>query len=155
MIYVLYGQPGSGKTTLANCLKEHLVKKIIQSAAYSPKIPVIIDGDKFRKIFNNTDYSKKGREYNIRALNAVATYISKVDSKDVIVSLVNPYHNLRQELADAAPVTQVLLETNRDLRKEYHVEDFEKGSPDVTINTNGSTEDTFNSLLLKLSNYIE
>tara|TARA_R100000808_G_C2152529_1_gene162020 strand:+ start:4310 stop:4777 length:468 start_codon:yes stop_codon:yes gene_type:complete len=155
MIYVLYGQPGSGKTTLANCLKEHLVKKIIQTAVYSPKIPVIVDGDEFRKIFTNTDYSKKGREDNIRAANAVATYISKADSKDVIMSLVNPYCNLRQELADTAPAIQILLETNRDLRKEYHVEDFERGSPDITINTNDSTEEAFNSLLLKLSNYIE
>ena len=60
MIYVLYGQPESGKTTLAKLLKDHLTKEIIASAVYSPKLPVIIDGDEFRKVFNRTDYSKKG-----------------------------------------------------------------------------------------------
>ena len=71
MIYVLYGQPGSGKTTLSNKLKEKIM--------YDPAgcDPEIIDGDEFRELFNQADYSKIGRENNIKAANIVATYISK------------------------------------------------------------------------------
>jgi adenylylsulfate kinase-like enzyme len=148
MIYILYGQPGSGKTTLANHLKDHLVKKLIQSAVYSPKIPVIIDGDEFRKIFNSVDYSKKGRENNIRAANTVATYISKAESKDVIMSLVNPYKQLRVELKAHNPqVTEILLQSKRALRKEYHVDFFEKGDPDYFLVTDEAEEKTFKKLL--------
>ena len=44
MIYVLYGQPGSGKTTLGKLLAELL------------DTPFIIDGDEFRGMFKNIDY---------------------------------------------------------------------------------------------------
>ena len=53
MIVVLFGQPHSGKTTLA----EKLAEKLIDSE--------IIDGDKFREAFKNTDYSKEGRIKNL------------------------------------------------------------------------------------------
>ena len=141
MIYVLYGQPGSGKTTLGELLANHLITQHH------------IDGDEFRKIFHNTDYSTAGRRDNIKTANDVARYINEAYYGPVVMSLVNPYHDLRQELADSVPIVQVLLETDRTLRKEYYATDFEKGNPDVTINTNGSTEDTFNLLLLELSNY--
>tara|TARA_Y100001963_G_scaffold71198_1_gene99024 strand:- start:1346 stop:1807 length:462 start_codon:yes stop_codon:yes gene_type:complete len=147
MIYILYGQPASGKTTLAKLLKDYLTRQIIASAVYSPKLPVIIDGDEFRKIFRHTDYSKKGREINIRSANTVATYISNVDSKDVIMALVNPYKNLRDELKENnLKVTEILLHSNRDLRKEYHVEDFEIGKPDLRLNTDSSVEITWKKL---------
>ena len=110
MIYILYGQPGSGKTTLGKLLAEHL------------ETPFIIDGDEFREMFANKNYGRKGREENIRNANAVATYLDK-KGKDgnwkaiyindeenswksrlvnkethVIISLVNPYESLRNEL---------------------------------------------------------
>ena len=74
MIYVLYGQPGSGKTTLSQLLCKHIHHQPQGNEA------VIIDGDRFRKIFKQTDYSPKGRKNNIRAANTVATYISQVKS---------------------------------------------------------------------------
>ena len=65
MIYVLYGQPGSGKTSLGKLLANHL------------DTPFIIDGDEFREMFTNKNYGKEGREENIRNANAVATYLNK------------------------------------------------------------------------------
>ena len=148
MIYVLYGQPASGKTTLANCLRDHLIKGMVRSAIYSPKLPVIIDGDEFREVFDNKDYSRKGRENNIRSANTIATYISKVESKDVIIALVNPYEYLRKELKNnnQDKVVEVLLQSSRDLRREYHVEDFEKGEPDYFLLTNSEVKETWNNL---------
>ena len=130
MIYVLYGQPGSGKTTLGQLLCTHIQHQPTGNEA------VIIDGDKFREIFKQTDYSKKGRENNIRAANTVATYISKVNTVDVILALVNPYERLRAELrANNSQVIEILLESDRDLRREHHVENFEVGNPEHIINT--------------------
>ena len=130
MIYLLYGQPGSGKTTLGNRLAKHL-----RSLPFNGCDPVMIDGDEFRKLFINKNYSKRGRYQNIRNANAVATYADKVLSRDVIVTLVNPYQLLRDELKLNNRVTDILLVSTRSLRKEYHVQDFETGSPSVTINT--------------------
>ena len=144
MIYVLYGQPGSGKTTLADCLRDHLIKGMVRSAVYSPKLPVIIDGDEFREVFNNKDYSREGRENNIRSANTIATYISKVESKDVILAMVNPYEKIRKELkSNNSDVIEIYLTTNRPIKKEYQVEDFEIGAYDFYLRTNSTKEDAW------------
>ena len=131
MIYLLYGQPASGKTTLGKLLADHL------------DTPFIIDGDEFRSFFSNEDYGFGGRKRNIRGANAVATYLNKKSKPEghVIMSLVNPYERFRNELKEdnQGEVTDILLVSGRDLKKEYHVEDFEAGNPDHTINTDGET----------------
>ena len=138
MIYLLYGQPGSGKTTLGKMLADHL------------GTPFIIDGDEFREMFTNTNYNREGREENIRNANAVATYLNKKSYPDghVVISLVNPYKHLRQELREnnVSQVVEVLLQSARELRKEYHVKDFEEGSPNSIMNTDRSTGDSWNYL---------
>jgi len=159
MIYLLYGQPASGKTTLGKLLAEYL------------DTPFIIDGDEFREMFTNKNYGRKGREENIRNANAVATYLNKkgkegnwkavyIDGKSgwkghpvnkethVVMCLVNPYDSLRKELKDnnQDQVVEVLLESDRDLRKGYHVKDFEIGSPDHVINTDSLETDTWHLL---------
>ena len=141
MIYVLYGQPGSGKTTLSQLLCTYIHHHPAGNEA------VVIDGDKFRTIFKQTDYSPKGRKNNITAANTVATYIHEVHGVDVILALVNPYDHLRAELrANNSLVTEILLESDRDLRRDYHVDDFEIGEPDHVINTNSSPGDTWGVL---------
>ena len=141
MIYILYGQPGSGKTTLSQLLCTHIRHQFDGNEA------VIIDGDKFREIFKQTDYSEKGRENNIRAANTVATYISKVNNLDVILALVNPYKHLRDALrVKNSQVIEILLESDSDLRREYHVENFEIGEPDHIVNTDSPPDDTWSLL---------
>ncbi len=147
MIYVLYGQPGSGKTTLSELLCTHIQHQPQGNEA------VVIDGDRFRKIFKQTDYSPKGRKNNIRAANTVATYISQVNSVDVVLALVNPYERLRAELrANNSQVLEILLESDRDLRRDHHVDYFEVGTPDYVISTDQEVEATWKVLevLLKL-----
>ena len=138
--------------------------------------PFIIDGDEFREMFTNRNYGREGREENIRNANAVATYLNKKGKDgdwtavycrdgansikghpvnketDVIVSLVNPYLHLRDELGEnnTGQVTEILLRSDRELRKEYHVEDFESGDPNLTINTDRATEESFRVLLEQL-----
>ena len=108
-----------------------------------------IDGDEFRNLFSNKNYGEEGRRKNITAANAVATYLNKTQEEDVVISLVNPYEDLRNELKsnNQNQVVEVLLTSNRELRKEYHVEDFEMGNPKITINTDRPVESSFESLI--------
>ena len=161
MIYVLYGQPASGKTTIGKKMAEFL------------QTPFVIDGDEFRDMFSNKNYGKDGREQNIRNANAVATYLNKKGARgewaaiycrdkggntikglsleedtDVIMCLVNPYEKLREELKEnnEDEVVEIYLQSDRELRREYHVEDFEIGSPEIMINTDKDTESTWQFL---------
>jgi adenylylsulfate kinase-like enzyme len=139
MIYVLYGQPASGKTTLGKLLAEHL------------DTPFIIDGDEFREMFANKNYGREGREKNIRNANAVATYLNKKGKGSgwkAIMSLVNPYRHLRNELREnnGNQVVEILLRSTRELKKEYHVPDFEDGLPNHEMNTDQRVEISWNEL---------
>jgi adenylylsulfate kinase-like enzyme len=139
MIYVLYGQPASGKTSLgialANCLDTDFV----------------IDGDEFRWMFKNNNYGREGREENIKKANTVATYLNKKGCH-VIMSLVNPYEKFRDELVkdNERQVVEIYLYSARKLRKEYHVEDFEVGNPHCIINTDEEIEITWERLKKRL-----
>lgn len=157
MIYVLYGQPASGKTTLGKLLATYL------------QTPFVIDGDEFRGMFANKNYGKGGREENIKNANAVATYLNKKGEQedwvavyvrenenniqgrpvrrgtDVVMCLVNPYEHLREDLRNnnENKVVEVFLKSDRDLRKDYHVKDFEIGNPEYIISTDQEIEETF------------
>lgn len=89
MIILLYGQPASGKTTLSNQLKSTFTKdKIIQ-----------IDGDKWRDVTKNKDYSKEGRLRNLKGAFDMAIYLEK-EGYTPILSFVTPYDELRKYLHD-------------------------------------------------------
>tara|TARA_B100000579_G_C22692062_1_gene785515 strand:+ start:216 stop:758 length:543 start_codon:yes stop_codon:yes gene_type:complete len=163
MIYLIYGQPASGKTTIGKLLANHL------------NTPFIIDGDEFREMFSNKNYGKEGREENIKNANAVATYLNKKGTKggwkavyvdmingwkghpindktDVVMSLVNPYDHLREELTknNAGQVIKILLTSQRQMRQEYQVSDFENGTPNIELATDQDPNSTFQNLLIGL-----
>ena len=147
MIYWFTGQPGSGKTVLANLLKEKYLPH-----AYR------IDGDEMRELFKNKDYSMKGRIANIDAAQKIAHYLHN-QGNDVIVSLVSPYLDQREEFKDIMEwqlqeifVHYNIAETRRG-REEYHVVDFQKPIFDyLDVDT---TFETPEESLIKILNYVK
>lgn len=142
-IYLFIGQPGSGKTTLANHLKDWLMldyDKVVQ-----------IDGDDIREIFNNKDYSENGRRLNIKRAYDIATFLNKKDFI-VILSLVSPYLDLRENFKKNTDVVEIYVHTS-DIRgkEKYHVLDFQKPIKnfidiDTSTNSNDSRESEMNSM---------
>ena len=55
-----------------------------------------IDGDEMRDLFTNKDYSIKGRIANIDSAQKISHYLHN-QGADVIVSLVSPYIDQREE----------------------------------------------------------
>jgi adenylylsulfate kinase len=92
MIYWFTGQPSHGKTVLAELTKEHLVK----SGMILGKDLFHIDGDDMRELFDNKDYSIKGRVENVGTAQRIAHYLHN-QGATVIVSLVAPYVDQRED----------------------------------------------------------
>lgn len=133
MIVVFYGQPSSGKTTLAKLLQERIFLQ-------NQPTPVIIDGDEIRTIFKDTDYSKEGRLNNLRRISDIATFLESKYNL-VIISAVYPINEARQYLDSICNnVLWVHLhyEGIRE-RQKFHVKDFDKPNLDskknLTLNT--------------------
>jgi adenylylsulfate kinase len=120
MIYWFTGQPGHGKTVLAKLLKEYIEHN------YLNKIVMHIDGDDLREILINKDYSKQGRENNIKTAQNIALYL---DNKgvDVVVSLVAPYRQLREDFKSRCNVKEIYVHTTETRgREQFHVKDYEE-----------------------------
>lgn len=114
MIIVLFGQPHSGKSTLANAIKQE-------------RNVEIIDGDQLRDIFQNKDYSKEGRIKNLNRASDIAHYLNSTTDKDVILALVYPYKEAREYLNSLdGNVKWVYLTYEVDRgREKFHVGDFD------------------------------
>ena len=126
MIYWLYGQPGSGKTTLGNALKEKLSNDFTDI--------IRIDGDEMRNIFQNKDYSEQGRRNNLRKVNTLARFLYQ-KRFTVIISVVAPYKDVRDEIKDLNP-TMIYLHTSEIRgRENYFAKDLEIGEEDIHIDT--------------------
>jgi adenylylsulfate kinase len=135
MIYYLIGQPHAGKTTLSKLLKDRLY----------PQNIIQIDGDDLRDIFQNKDYSDEGRRNNIRRAQDIAMFLN-AKGIDVIMSLVSPYKDLRDEFKEKCNVIEIYVHTD-DIRgrESFHVENYEKPTENyIDINTTETSE--FNSL---------
>jgi adenylylsulfate kinase len=116
MIYYLIGQPGAGKTTIA---KEMLID--------NPDM-FHIDGDDIRNLFDNKDYSRDGREKNITLAHLIAEYLHS-KGKDVVISLVSPYKDLRDKLKEkyGNDIVEAHIHTdNIRGREQFFVKDYEK-----------------------------
>ncbi len=115
----LTGQPASGKTTLASLLISNL------SSANQNNKYFNIDGDDLRDLFQNKDYSRKGREANIRLGMSIAAYLINKNCLPII-SLVSPYRFLREEFKSKYNVLEVYLHTEEIRgRENYFAKDYE------------------------------
>ena len=104
MIIWLTGQPGSGKTTLANSIIHSLQKE-------QSDIKIInLDGDDLRSINKNKDYSKEGRIKNISTAISIVRFLANKDYL-CIVSIVATYRFLRNELKTEFSFLEVYLHT--------------------------------------------
>jgi len=122
MIIWLTGQPGSGKTTLA---EKFINDKLIWFMRIQSHRIIHIDGDDLREIVDNKDYSEEGRRENIKLAMNIARFM---DNKGfiVIVSLVSPYRDQREELKMERNVAEFYLHTTEIRGKEdYFVDDYE------------------------------
>ena len=146
MIFFFTGQPHAGKTTLAKHLKTALT--LINPV----KLVYMVDGDDLRRIINNKDYSEQGRRINIGQAIAIAKYLDDANY-DVIVSLVSPYKDLREELKASADVVEIYVHTT-DVRgrENFHVKDYEPPTENfIDIDTTDVDElISLNELLTKL-----
>ena len=144
MIYWFTGQPGHGKTTLAKAMLDHLAAEGI--AAFH------VDGDDLRTLTTNADYSRGGRENNIRRAQLLAHYLQS-KGHTVVVSLVAPYRDIREELKAAANVTEVYVHTTETRgREEKHASDYEAPLTDfIDIDTTGkSVEESLQEVIAAL-----
>lgn len=131
MIYLLIGQPGTGKTEMANRLVNHLGKKET----------IWIDGDDLREIFPNTDYSYSGRIRNIEKSFTIARFMSQ-KNYNVVISMVCPYRAIREDLKANNNVIEVLFKRSHYSGKEkFHASDFEFPLKTFLIFENGDTID--------------
>lgn len=150
MIYNLIGQPHSGKTTLAKHLRTALEISNPQRKVF------IIDGDDLRKILNNKDYSEQGRRDNIGKAYAIAKYIDTDHLHDVIIAVVSPFKDLREELKLTADIIEIYVHTT-DIRgrENFHVENYELPFLDyIDIDTTQIDElSSVNELLDKIKQY--
>lgn len=137
MIIVIFGQPGAGKTTIA----QHLVKENFHH----------IDGDVLRDIFKNKDYSREGRIKNLNRASDIAVYMDSISS-NVVLSFVYPYEEAREYLSKLTKgVKWIYLIYQEDRgRDQFKVADFElphMDDVDLIINTsNTSVEDSVDQI---------
>ena len=137
----LTGQPASGKTTLANLILKRLSK--------DNNLHFNIDGDDLRDLFQNKDYSRKGREANIRLGMSIAAYLINKECTP-IVSLVSPYIDLREEFKSKYKVLEVYLHTTEIRgRENYFAENYEPPKENFLDmdTTNKSEEESLDEIL--------
>jgi adenylylsulfate kinase len=141
MVVLLFGQPASGKTTLADLLVKDM-----------PSHTMRIDGDVWREITENKDYSKEGRMRNLKGAYDMAIYLSQ-NGFVSLMSFVSPYEELRQYLRSKTTLIEIYLEYNEDRgRNNYFAKEFDEPSNCLKLNT---SELSIDECLSKIKEYIK
>jgi len=129
MIIWITGQPGSGKTALANAIKKRVWDTGLDYNTFH------IDGDHLRSLIPSTCddtggkelYSEANRRQNIDRAQAIALFLEGTEEYPVIlVSLVSPYRDQRNALKEKCQVMEIYL-TCSELRgkEDYFAEGYE------------------------------
>ena len=107
-----------------------------------------IDGDELRELFPNTDYSKEGREANIRKAMDISKYLDST-GHDVVVSLVSPYKELREEFKSQCKVQEIYCHTKKIRgREDKFALDYEPPTQFyIDLDTSESADETFKKLI--------
>jgi adenylylsulfate kinase-like enzyme len=143
MIIVLFGQPHSGKSTIANEILAHTTSF------------VNIDGDKLRELFVNKDYSREGRIKNLNRASDIAHFLNSTGT-NVILSLVYPYKEARDYLNNLTKdvIWVYLTYTGERGREGFHVQDFDYPVEEDVLNINTSSV-SLEYCMQIINNYID
>ena len=87
----LSGLPGSGKTTLADCVSERLSRNGFKVER--------LDGESVRNIFPKTGFSKEQRNIHIQRVGFLASILEK-NGAVVVASFISPYEETRRFVRD-------------------------------------------------------
>jgi adenylylsulfate kinase len=137
MIFIqLTGLSGSGKSTIANAVKE-----LLRTRGY---VIEVIDGDIYRKkLCPDLGFSKEDRNENIRRLGFVANLLAS-NGVISILAAINPYEEIRKELLKyGGHVKTVWINCDiktlmeRDTKQLYKKAFLPEGHPDKIHNLTG------------------
>jgi adenylylsulfate kinase len=113
-----------------------------------------IDGDQMRELFTNKDYSIKGRVTNIDTAQKISHYLNN-QGKDVIVSLVSPYIDQREEFKELMGdnLVEIYCHTNEPRERDHFRAIAYIGPKEnyIDLDTTTPAEETFEVLLDHLS----
>jgi adenylylsulfate kinase-like enzyme len=134
MIYWFTGQPGAGKTTLAVALQKELRRR--------GHAVIYLDGDSFRLITLNQDYSADGRMKNIRSAQLLAARLHD-DGVWVVAAFVSPFRALREEFKKCRQVVEIFVHTTKPRgRENFFAANYEPPLEDfVDIDTTSADVD--------------
>lgn len=150
MIYYFIGQPSAGKTTLG----EKLYKFLKTEKRNWRRTVFHVDGDDLRELYQNKDYSEKGRRTNIKNAQALIKYLH-YNGCDVVVSIVTPYLDLRESFKKefGADIVELFVNTTEKRERDhFHVKDFQK--PEVNFINVDTTKDSPKTSFSKIINHL-
>jgi adenylylsulfate kinase-like enzyme len=122
MIYWFTGQPGHGKTVQATLLLNYFNEGV----SFSERA-FHIDGDHLRDLVYNKDYSREGREANIRLAQSMTKYLHN-NGFNVVVSLVAPYKELREQFKQdmGTDIVEIYVHTDEIRGREHFHTQYEE-----------------------------
>ena len=147
MIILFFGQPASGKTTLAEKYLDSVMETNITDKF------IHIDGDKWRVITSNVNYSKEGRLSNLKSAFDMAIFLEQ-EGFTPILSFVTPYNELRKYLYEKSKsLVQIYLKYNEERgRSGYFAKDFEEPNEEcLQLDTSSLS---IENCLIKINQYV-